>query len=223
MNVFMKGFFLGVVTTIIVVYLLGYFDQKDLPKELNELANEKMDLTVEEKNTNKNASLLVENDSISDPLDKVTLQESKIRIKAKLHEQLDATTANIRSDRFLINRMLDELDQSNLSRLIGIIEQLDAKQPGELFELEEVDPVWSLKKQSELEFSFYEQSSLRDLGNLDSVVCKTNFCKVSISLPKSTDVGPSDYLGWANPRSVSIQNDPSNNDTKVIFLIVGKE
>lgn len=124
-----------------------------------------------------------------------------------------------------INRIIAKLNTLNdkeLAKLEQIIQQLDTKLPLELFDNEVVDHDWALTKQIEIEYDFYDKSVLKDIGDLESVTCKSQHCLVKVNVPISVDLNPSHYYGWTAPVMVKINNAQAN-DFKTIELYIKRK
>ena len=116
-----------------------------------------------------------------------------------------------RKERTRIEKILEGLNDEDLKRVESMVSRLNEKSPSEKFAVESIDSEWSLTKQAELEYSFYEGSVLKDLGNLDSVVCKSKTCQVKVSIPSDLELRPSHFMDWSDPVATSLmphQDDP---------------
>lgn len=119
--------------------------------------------------------------------------------------------------------MLNNFNTKDLARIESILKHLNDKTPSERFDSESIDTDWSLKKQTELEYTFYEQSALKDLGTLESIRCKSKTCQVKVEVPAGLKLKPSHYMDWSNPVSVSINPSQDNSNFSTIEIYISRE
>lgn len=122
----------------------------------------------------------------------------------------------------IINK-LDQFSQNDLARIEYILDRLNAKLPKELFEEEPIDYQWSAKRQAELEYSYYDKSQLKDIGDLESITCKSQHCQVKVQIPADLKFNPSYVLGWSQPASVSVLDNPVDHSYKTVVIIIARK
>ncbi len=153
-----------------------------------------------------------------------TLIESKTLVKSYQKSLTDDETTgeNIEGtqERTRIETILKGLNEDDLKRVESMISRLNERSPSEKFEVEDIDAEWSLSKQAELEYSFYESSSLRDLGNLDSVICKSQSCQVKVSIPSDLNLRPSHFMDWSNPVATTLMPHQEDPDSKTLVIYI---
>ncbi len=113
---------------------------------------------------------------------------------------------------------IDGLDNNQIAALHATISELTQLQPKKRFASEAVDPVWSLKKQSDLEYTFYQQAAFLDKGVLDFIQCKTTVCRVAIELNEGSSLEASDILGWQNPSQIIYSNASNRTQKKRVDI-----
>ncbi len=123
-------------------------------------------------------------------------------------------------ERARIEKILEGLNDEDLKRVESMVSRLNEKSPSEKFAVESIDAEWSLTKQAELEYSFYESSSLRDLGNLDSVICKSQSCQVKVSIPSDLNLRPSHFMDWSNPVATTLMPHQEDPDSKTLVIYI---
>lgn len=123
-------------------------------------------------------------------------------------------------ERNRIENILKGLNKEDLKRVESMVSRLKEKSPIEKFEAESIEPEWSLMKQAELEYSFYESSVLRDMGNLDSVICKSQSCQVKVSIPSDLDLSPSHFVDWYDPVATNLMPHQSDPDLKTLIIYI---
>lgn len=217
----MKSFSLGVIagciTTIVVFWFFVGTGEKPsantpaLAEEIGHTAPIKENPTlkmVKQGNTQENKAF----HEISDT--SVRVAEPAVNV---------SSDHNIDDKKQRIATILDGLADSELARLESILEQFEQPTPGEQFALEKIDDNWSLEEQTKLEYSFYEQSPLRNLGELQSVKCKTQLCQIRVQVPKYIKLKPSYYMDWLNPVSVELTPSASDKDSRMIEIYLARE
>lgn len=122
----------------------------------------------------------------------------------------------------IVNK-LEEFELGDLNRIKDILDNLNPKMPKEIFEEEFVDEEWSLKKQSELEYTFYDKSRLKDIGSLKSINCKSQYCRVRVQVAGDLEFNPSYVFDWSQPASVSIYPDRDDSSAKTIEIFIARE
>ncbi len=122
-----------------------------------------------------------------------------------------------------IIKMLNNFNTKDLARIESILKHLNDKTPDEQFNSEPIDANWSLKKQAELEYTFYEQSALKDFGTLESIRCKSETCQVRVQVPADLSLKPSHYMDWSNPVSVSINPKQDDLELSTIEIYISRE
>jgi hypothetical protein len=153
----------------------------------------------------------------------VETKEKRAIETAEIDEPSLETTADEDSKgKRKIIEMLDSFDANDLARIESILTHLNDKTPSERFEIEPVDVNWSLQKQAELEYSFYEKSALKDVGTLESIRCKSQLCEVRVTVPADVNLKPSHYMDWSTPVSTSIHPSQSDPDSKEIVMYLNK-
>jgi len=218
----MKNFILGLVIGVVLTLLLSVFFQKsvenshvlnDKPYSNQETEQADSQANLQNKRPTKAGSVGTEIVASKKP------QQERHSEKPELAEEsvvADLNKANI-------IRMLNGFDQSDLARIQSIIENLNNSPIEEVFESEPIDSVWSLKKQSELEYAFYEKSALKDLGTLDSVECKSQTCLASIQVPADLELRPSYYMDWSSPVAVSIRPNEDDSTLRTVRIYISRE
>ncbi len=122
-----------------------------------------------------------------------------------------------------IQDKLDTFNQNDLARIENILNQLNALPPKKLFENESIDPIWAEQKQVELEYSYYNDSQLKDIGDLESIRCKSQHCQVKVQILKGEKLKPSYYMDWSNPVSVRITPNQNNPASQTIEIYIPRE
>ncbi|MBV1909168.1 MAG: hypothetical protein KUG78_07580 [Kangiellaceae bacterium] len=154
-----------------------------------------------------------------------TTHSDKQKSTKTFHEPSQKTIEQINSQlrRDKVLAMLEDFEDEDLVNIEKMLLHWNDKAPAEYFESESIDSSWAIEKQAELEYTFYEQSALRDLGMLDSIVCKSRTCQVVVKIPVSTQLKPSHYLDWSNPISVAIKDDATDAELKTIDIYISRE
>ncbi len=229
MSKFWQGFLCGtaVLTGLVIVSQLGIsstqtgdtdlIPSKDLPLT-SDLPEKSKSFVSVEKSEQVKACLTSSNLNCSDSKSNnagIADQEVSLNTDEKL-----AISSELEKNRIIAK--LNGLNDKELARLEPIIDQLDAKLPLELFDNEVVDHQWALTKQVEIEYDFYDKSILKDIGDLESVTCKSQHCLVRVNVPDSVDLNPSHYYGWAAPVMIKINN-AQENDSKTIELYIKRK
>jgi len=216
MTPFIKGLILGIgLSCVGAVTYFQFFEFSDKQTPVNDVIP----------SSKARSEPVLANNKLRINIEHVPSNSRKRNNKATLNQKeepniLETDSKLMENERNRINDILDALDPKELVRVEAMLKNLNAKKPMELFELEAVDPVWSLKKQAEFEYSFYGESPLKDLGSLESIVCKTSLCRAVVRIPVDSRLRPSSYMDWGNPSSVSILNDPSDGQYRLIELIL---
>jgi len=130
---------------------------------------------------------------------------------------------NKRTSKEKIVAMLDDFQLDELSHIEKMLKHWNDKTPAEYFKTEPTDSNWSLEKQAELEYTFYEQSALKDLGSLESIRCKSRTCQVKVKIPSDTELKPSHYLDWSRPISVAINKSSDGLEFKTVEIYISRE
>ena len=150
---------------------------------------------------------------------KITNRVVDIRPKTTLSNEIGLLQTR-GQDKDRIEKILGGLNDYDLTRVESFVSSLYDKTPSEKFELENIDSKWSLEKQAELEYSFYESSALRDLGNLESVICKSQSCQVKVSIPSDLELRPSHFVDWSNPVETTLIPHFSDPESKTLVIYV---
>jgi len=119
--------------------------------------------------------------------------------------------------------MLDDFSNNELARIESILKHWNDETPEERFKSEGIDTNWSLNKQAELEYSYYEQSPLKDLGILESIKCKTQTCQVTVIVPVNFKLKPSHYMDWSYPAAVRIKYNQDDSDSKTLNIYLNRD
>ena len=221
----MQKFFLGFVSGVLAIS--GVFVAVQLSREpLSPVDSEQSFVALKKTidNTSKNEISIKASSQIQ--LKRQALQQRKVNIEGS-DESVASEFSNqhLNSEKIKIKILskVNALDDKSLYRLEHLIDGLNQKIPNELFAEENIDPEWALKKQTDLEYAFYDKSSLKDLGELDSIDCKSQHCLVRVTVPKRTKLNPSYFHGWANPVMVKIDRKNDNTDRKTLELYIQRE
>lgn len=121
-----------------------------------------------------------------------------------------------------IESLLNDFTPDELFLIEKTLLHWNDQTPAEYFKTESIDPDWSLSKQVELEYTFYERSNLRNLGTLDSIQCKSRTCQVKVQIPTNTELKPSDYIDWSNPISVAIKKGGKDSEFKTVEIYISR-
>jgi hypothetical protein len=152
------------------------------------------------------------------------LRETTRQVKSNQKSAADNRRNNENTEgsqeRARIEKILEGLNDEDLKRVEFMVSRLNEKSPSEKFAVESIDAEWSLTKQAELEYSFYESSSLRDLGNLDSVICKSQSCQVKVSIPSDLNLRPSHFMDWSNPVATTLMPHQEDPDSKTLVIYI---
>jgi hypothetical protein len=152
------------------------------------------------------------------------LRETTRQVKSNQKSAADNRRNNENTEgsqeRARIEKILEGLNDEDLKRVEFMVSRLNEKSPSEKFAVESIDAEWSLTKQAELEYSFYESSSLRDLGNLDSVICKSQSCQVKVSIPSDLNLRPSHFMDWSNPVPTTLMPHQEDPDSKTLVIYI---
>ena len=119
-------------------------------------------------------------------------------------------------------KIINSKDTEELYAIKRMIQNMNRKSPVERFNEEALNHQWSLKKQAELEYSFYSHSPLKDIGELDSISCKSSLCKIDVSVPSDTMLRPSFYDGWNHTLSMTMHQS-NNGQSRIELIILEKE
>jgi hypothetical protein len=100
---------------------------------------------------------------------------------------------------------IQNFPDNKIKWLKNILDKFDELQTDKLFELESRDPDIAIGMEDKLRYDFYEQNATNGEGNIDSLECRTRYCKARISLPKVETRLASDRLDNAFP-GIVLQN-----------------
>ncbi len=149
-----------------------------------------------------------------------TTRQVKSNQKSAANNRRNNENTEGSQERARIEKILEGLNDEDLKRVEFMVSRLNEKSPSEKFAVESIDAEWSLTKQAELEYSFYESSSLRDLGNLDSVICKSQSCQVKVSIPSDLNLRPSHFMDWSNPVATTLMPHQEDPDSKTLVIYI---
>ncbi len=152
-------------------------------------------------------------------LDKSHIVEKKDNIQSYNQEVKTIDRTETLSQKEQLIAKLNLLDSNQIAALHATISEMDNPLPKSRFAKEKVDPIWSLKKQSDLEYTFYQQAVFIDKGRLESIRCKTTICRVSIELNEGNSLSASDILSWSTPSQVVYSN-TNESSTRTVEIYV---
>ncbi|MCO7226582.1 hypothetical protein [Pleionea sp. CnH1-48] len=155
----------------------------------------------------------------------LNIQEKKQNITPVLienqHKQLKEESADL--DENLIKH-IRSLNEEQYVQLQSFLQNLGKKTSKERFISESTKSTSSLERQSELEYSFYQNASLKDLGVLKSIDCRTSICLVQITAPIDTKLMPSNLMDWVMPEAIEINSTgDEENPEQLIELYISME
>lgn len=138
------------------------------------------------------------------------------------HVGLPKTNNAVQADSAELQKIIGELNSNEIELVKSWISRINEKKPKELFESEEVDSVWSTVKQSELEYSFYDNTSFSEIATLDSVNCKSSLCRVRISLYGGDKNSVHLFSAWSNPVSMHLGPHEENSESQKLEIYVAR-
>ena len=202
----MKNFVFGLLAGLVIASCFVFLDSNPTEPP-GEVATYLLD------NKSREESYIQPNDggAFSQNTLRETIRQVKSNQKSTVGDRRNNENTLGSKERTRIEKILEGLNDEDLKHVESMVSRLNEKSPSEKFAVESIDPEWSLTKQAELEYGFYEDSVLKDLGNLDSVVCKSKTCQVKVSIPSDLELRPSHFMDWSNPVATSLmphQDDP---------------
>jgi len=210
---FVLGLITGILISVSLYELSGVRKDKITTSEKNAIEENAVDLKTNV--TTKSVKLTESERRIS--------KSNGARGKNKNSSfEIDQTESEVQeidknlSSKSKIVKIINEMNEKDLEIVHQMLENYGKPLPQELFESEPIDQEWALKKQAELEYGFYSESPLRDKGELDSIQCRSQYCRVTVKVPRGTKLKASDTRDWGNPVSVSRAR---NNDDPAVSKI----
>lgn len=227
MNQFRKGFTIGVVSSLALVtgYYVSFmnsttdsadvqFDSGNPPTSI--FQSPLLDSNIQQSKTREDLVSQVSIEKTKSQINTDTPYTEDDNNIAALNNKKNTTKNKI------INK-LDQFNQSDLARIEHILNRLNAKQPKELFDEEAIDYQWSEKRQVELEYNYYDKSQLKDVGELESISCKSRHCRVRVQIPADFEFNPSYVLGWSQPASVGVLTNNEQPGIKTVEIFIARK
>lgn len=217
MNTFTKGFFVGVTTVLVFFFVINFFNSTE--KILTE---------------NQPNKYSVDKGTVSLVTNKLSIKEEFIKKEASFnktdglqslikHKVKNGRPKISQTDIFKITNRIKELSPDEIIAVVNLIDHITTKLPNELFEKEDIDYDWSIIRTAELEYNFYDQSNLQNIGELKSIICKSMHCQIKITIPSYEKFHPSNVTSWLIPASVTVKSNQKDNDQKLIEIIVARK
>ncbi|TQV87930.1 hypothetical protein [Aliikangiella coralliicola] len=228
MRNFVLGFISGLTVLALVLIVYQYYvveltPENQIPGQVDNSIDDKSDV----------ASSAVKNSVVENPavknrireLQKADNESSKNQPAKKQTGEQPVTATNSGKTETIekIHSALYGLNQNQLAMIEATLSQINELKPVDAFELESVDDDWAQQKQADLEYFYYESSPLKDIGELESIRCKTTLCNIRVRVPNSADIKPSDYIDWPHLQSINIQTSADGNHERMINIIVFEE
>lgn len=201
------GFCIGILVTLAVQSLL-------VPQKENEqiLVNPPTMIISE------NFSDQAENNNAPKP--QIVSKAPKSVTSAKKPSNASSSDEYSSSDLTRVVNRVKLLDKEKLTALTQILDNMDKPLAYQRFDSEVKDLEWAEKTQVELEYSFYSESPLNDIGQLHSVECKTQLCKVQVLVSNDTSVKPSHYMDWSDPVAIMYSPNPNDDSSRFVDIYV---
>jgi hypothetical protein len=146
------------------------------------------------------------------------LLETKAKNLNSEEENLNSTSSN----KDTLIKMVQNLDESQLKLATKLLSGMNAKQPKELFDSESIDFIWSQQKQSELEYSFYENNAFNGIAELQDITCKSSFCRVEISLLDNVDYSIHQFTAWSSPVSMHLKSSKDGSQPQLLEIYIAR-
>jgi hypothetical protein len=177
----------------------------------------------------ESAKVTTTSDSLSEGISKKRrpnsrAPETKDLDETELYESggLPRTNNSKQADSAELHKIISNLNSNEIKLVKSWISRINEKRPRELFESEVVDPTWSTVKQSELEYSFYDNTSFGEIATLDSVNCKSSLCRVRISLYGGDKNSVHLFSAWSNPVSMHLRPHEENSESQKLEIYVAR-
>ncbi len=209
MTNFKMGFIIGLLVATLLLSIFTRFYENDANQlDINSIEKISIHNVSQKRSQNNEPQIMVVNS---------TLQSHNVPTLIKIEDN------KIRSlTQKKIDKKISYMNDEQLEKLLWLIDYTNKKLPNEIFNQEAIDHSWATIRQAELEYSFYDESSLRDIGTLKSVVCKSKHCQIEVEIPSYHDFNPSSISNWIIPASVNILSNKHENQTKLIKIIISR-
>jgi hypothetical protein len=211
----MKNFIFGLLAGLVIASSFVFLDSNPTEPPAEVVTYLLDNKSKEESNIQANDEGKFSQNALREPTRQVKSNQKSAADNRRNNENTEGS-----QERARIEKILEGLNDEDLKRVESMVSRLNEKSPSEKFAVESIDAEWSLTKQAELEYSFYESSSLRDLGNLDSVICKSQSCQVKVSIPSDLNLRPSHFMDWSNPVATTLMPHQEDPDSKTLVIYI---
>ncbi len=139
--------------------------------------------------TNNNSKIILK----PNPLSKIahsSEQNMNRIIQINIDSESNASTAksSIDSLRTQLISKIQTLPDNEVKQIKNIVDKVTSLTPEKYFENEIRDPELAISLEDKLRYNFYEQNLLEGEGILDSLECRTRYCKARVFLPKDENM-----------------------------------
>ena len=225
MRLFIIGLITGIVCSFSAISVLQNSQSSQLPIEQSKsallvlderFANDRPSIPFEGKPQRQTAKLInVHDETIESETDR---NENSASGNLENKDSNDDLIGADITRRDKLKGVIGQLNNQELSVIEHAIRNLSNLPAAIQFANEPIDSDWALSKQAELEYSFYNISPLRNIGQLKNIVCRSQFCEVSLQIPAGTLLESSDYRRWSNPVSVTYHASEVNDYELVLYI-----
>jgi len=209
------GMFLGVTLSFFIYYLAS--NQFEAPTKPHDISKQQSIIPLDNtKHTPTSSS------SKSKAIQQIETQTEK-----SLPSNTDSDDADLDDEtdklRTELVTQIHNLPDYKVKWVKEIVDQAEEPPVDKLFESELRDPDRAIGLEDKLRYDFYDQNALNGRGRLDSLECRSRYCKARIALPKKDPLGGAQHMINLFPGIVlsnSTLNTDNNSDENFTVIYI---